>query len=160
MLNTHGVPFSVTAQIETSGTGSDGVLAAIGGITSGWTLYVKDGRPAFDYNFFDVEKYRTQSSEALPTGKSTVRVEVTPVEPGPAKPATVKLFIHGKQTGEGRVESLSMLGWTTCPPCPTRTSRLSRSRAASTRSRSRSSRKAQWEGHCNSASLWLNWLIH
>jgi hypothetical protein len=98
------VPFSVTAQIETSGAGADGVLAAIGGITSGWTLYVKDGKPAFDYNFFDVEKYRTQSSEALPPGKSTVRVEVTPVEPGPAKPATVKLFVNGKLTGEGRVE--------------------------------------------------------
>ena len=68
VLNTHGVPFSVTAEIETSGAGADGVLAAIGGVTSGWSLYVKDGKPAFDYNFFDVEKYRTQSSQALPTG--------------------------------------------------------------------------------------------
>ena len=80
------------------------MLAAIGGVTSGWTLYVKNGKPAFDYNFFEVERYRTQSSEALPSGKSTVRVELTPVEPGPAKPATVKLFVNGKQTGEGRVE--------------------------------------------------------
>ena len=104
VLNTHGVPFSVTAEIETGTAGADGVLAAIGGITSGWTLYVKDGKPAFDYNFFEVEKYRTQSSEAVPSGKSTVRMEFVPVEPGPAKPATVKLFINGKQTGEGRVE--------------------------------------------------------
>jgi arylsulfatase len=33
-----------------------------------------------------------------------VRAEVTPVEAGPGKPATVKLFVNGKQTGEGRVE--------------------------------------------------------
>lgn len=104
VLNTHGVPFSVTAQIETSGVGADGVLAAIGGVTSGWTLYVKDGKLAFDYNFFEVEKYRTQSSEALPPGKSTVRAEITPVEPGPGRPATVKLFVNGKQAGAGRVE--------------------------------------------------------
>ncbi len=104
VLNTHGVPFSVTAEVETGSTNVDGVLAAIGGVTSGWTLYVKDGKPVFDYNFFEVEKYRTQASEALPPGKSTVRVEFTPVEAGPAKPATVKLFVNGKQTGEGRVE--------------------------------------------------------
>ncbi|HSE94506.1 MAG TPA: sulfatase/phosphatase domain-containing protein, partial [Methylomirabilota bacterium] len=104
ILNTHGVPFSVTAQVETGAGGTDGVLAAVGGITSGWSLYVKDGKPVFYYNFFEVEKYRVQSSEALPPGKSTVRVEVTPVEAGPGKPATVKLFVNGRQTGEGRVE--------------------------------------------------------
>jgi arylsulfatase len=104
ILNTHNVPFSVTAEVEAGASGTDGVLAAVGGITSGWSLYVKDGKPTFFYNFFEVEKYRVQSSEALPSGKATVRVEVTPVEAGPGKPATVKLFVNGKQTGEGRVE--------------------------------------------------------
>ena len=41
VLNSHGVPFSVTAQIETTGASDDGVLAAIGGVSSGWTLYVR-----------------------------------------------------------------------------------------------------------------------
>jgi arylsulfatase len=104
ILNTHGVPFSVTAEVEVSPAGTDGVLAAVGGITSGWSLYVTDGKPVFYYNFFEVEKYRVQSSEALPAGKSTVRVEVTPVEAGPGKPATVKLFVNGRQTGAGRLE--------------------------------------------------------
>ncbi len=103
-LNTHGVPFTITADVEVGSAGADGVLAAIGGITSGWSLYVKDGKPTFYYNFFEVEKYKVQSSEALPKGKSTVRVEFTPVEHGPGKPATVKLYVNGKQTGEGRVE--------------------------------------------------------
>ena len=65
---------------------------------------MKDGKPVFYYNFFEVEKYRVESTEALPAGKSMVRVEVTPVEAGPGKPAAVKLFVNGKQTGEGRVE--------------------------------------------------------
>jgi arylsulfatase A-like enzyme len=103
-LNTHGVPFSVTTDVEVGSTGPDGVLAAIGGITSGWSLYVKDGKPIFYYNFFEVEKYRVQSSATLPQGKSTVRMEFTPIEPGHGKPATVKLYVNGKQTGEGRVE--------------------------------------------------------
>ena len=162
VLNTHGVPFSVTAQIETSGAGSDGVLAAIGGVTSGWTLYVKNGKPTFDYNFFEVERYRTQSSEALPPGKSTVRVEFTPVEPGPAKPATVASSSSmasrrakagsRKQCPSAIASSHSMSGWTTCPPCRTHTSHLSRLKAALSRSRSRSSRRALRAGHCNSAA--------
>ena len=102
-LNTHGVPFSVTAEIEADGDGAAGVLAAVGGVTSGWSLYVKEGKPTFHYNFFEVEETQVRSTEPIPAGKSTVRVEVTPVEPGPGKPATVKLFINGKQTGEGRI---------------------------------------------------------
>jgi arylsulfatase len=69
-LNTHGVTFSLTADVEVGNAGADGVLTAIGGITSGWSLYVTGGKPTFYYNFFEVEKYRIQSSEALPKGKS------------------------------------------------------------------------------------------
>jgi arylsulfatase len=98
------VPFSITAEID-AGTGSaDGVIAAMGGRSAGWSLYVKDGKPTFYYNFFDVAGYRTQSSAPLPRGKSTVRVEVMPDEPGFGKPAAVKLFVDGKQTGAGRIE--------------------------------------------------------
>jgi len=103
-LNTHGVPFTITADVVVDGAGTDGVLAAIGGVSSGWSLYVKDGKPTFTYNFFDIARYDTRSSDPLPAGKSSVRVEFTPVEPGPAKPATVKIYVNDKLTGEGRVE--------------------------------------------------------
>jgi arylsulfatase len=104
-LSTHAVPFRVTAKVETGPGGSDGVLAAIGGITSGWSLYVKNGRPVFYYNFFEVSHGRVESSAALPKGAATVQVDFRPVEPGPGKPADVTLFIDGKQVGKGRVEA-------------------------------------------------------
>jgi arylsulfatase len=103
VLNTHNVPFTITADLEVGDAGSEGVLAAIGGITSGWSLYVKDGKPTFYYNFFEVDHSRIQSSEPLPKGKSSVRVEFTPVEPGLGKPADVKVFVNGKETGSGRI---------------------------------------------------------
>jgi len=84
--------------------GADGVIAAIGGRTAGWSLYVKDGRPTFYYNFFEVVGYRAQSSASLTPGKNTVRVELTPDAPGYGKPAAVKLFVNGQQTGAVRVE--------------------------------------------------------
>ena len=104
MLNTHNVPFNITAEIEIGDTGTDGVLAAIGGVTSGWSLYIKDGKPTFYYNFFEVDHARVQSAEPLSKGKSTVRVEVKPIEPGPGKPADIRIVVNGKETAKGRVE--------------------------------------------------------
>ena len=103
-LSTTNVPFEITADIDAVAGEADGVIAAIGGKTAGWSLYVKDGLPTFYYNFFEVAGYRAQSSTPLPQGKSTVRVEFTPEEKGYGKPAAVKLFMNGKETGSVRVE--------------------------------------------------------
>jgi arylsulfatase len=110
-INTHNVPFSITAEVEAETGAAEGVIAAIGGGTSGWSLYVKDGRPTFYYNFFDVAGYRVQSSTQLPRGKSTVRVEITPEEAGYGKPAAVKLLIDGNQVAAGRVERTVPVGY-------------------------------------------------
>ena len=80
-LNTHRVPFTVTANVEIPDSSSDGVLAAVGGIISGWSLYVKDGKPAFHYNLFDVEHTTIRSPEVLSPGKASISVEFTPVRP-------------------------------------------------------------------------------
>lgn len=103
-LNTHGVPFKITANVEAKGSDAEGVIAAIGGITSGWSLFVTDGKPVFTYNFFDVERYSVESSEALPAGIATIEVNVVPAEAGAGKPADVTIRMNGQQVGEGRVE--------------------------------------------------------
>lgn len=103
-LNTHRVPFSVTAEVDVTDEGNDGVLAAIGGIISGWSLYVKDGKPTFHYNYFDVEHTAIRSSETLTPGKSKITVEFTPVSPAPNAAADVKLLINGREVATGRVE--------------------------------------------------------
>ena len=110
-ISTHNVPFSITAQVEAGSASSDGVLAAMGGSSSGWSLYVKDGLPTFYYNFFDVSGYRVRSSTPLPKGSSTVRVEMTPEEAGLGKAAAVKLFVDGKLVATGRVEKSVPLGY-------------------------------------------------
>jgi arylsulfatase A-like enzyme len=110
-LSTHNVPFSITAEVDANSAAADGVIAAIGGGTSGWSLYLKGGQPTFYYNFFEISGYRVQSTTPLPKGKSTVRVEFTPEEAGLGKPATVKLLIDGKQVATGRVEKTVPLGY-------------------------------------------------
>ena len=102
-LNTHRVPFTVTANVEIADESSDGVLAAVGGIISGWSLYVKDGKPAFHYNLFDVEHTTIQSPEVLPPGKASISVEFTPVDPAPGAAADVRMLVNGKEMAKGVV---------------------------------------------------------
>lgn len=103
-LNTHGVPFTITAEVEVGAGASDGVIAAIGGIISGWSLYVKDGKPAFHYNYFDIEHSTAQSLEPLPPGKSVIRAEVMPKELGPGKPATMRLLVNSREVAIAEVQ--------------------------------------------------------
>lgn len=103
-VNTHGVPFKIKADIEVNDADVEGVIAAIGGITAGWSLYVTDGKPNFTYNFFEVAKYTAEGSEPLPAGRSTIEVDVVPTEAGPGKPANVTLRVNGQKVGEGRIE--------------------------------------------------------
>jgi arylsulfatase A-like enzyme len=91
----------ITAYIDKPG---EGVLVAAGGTVGGYTLFVKDGRPTYEYNWFAQARYRVTSSEKLPAGKSIVRVEFKYDGGGLAKGGTVRLFINDKKVGEGRVE--------------------------------------------------------
>ena len=102
-LNTHSVPFSVTVNLDMPETSGDGVLAAIGGVISGWSLYVKDGKPVFCYNRFDIEQARVEAPEALPPGKAKITVEFTPVDPTPGAAADVRVLVNDREVAKGRV---------------------------------------------------------
>lgn len=109
-INTHQ-GFSITAEVERSSGSAEGVIAAMGGKTSGWSLFVRNGRPIFYYNFFSIAGYRAESPGPLPEGKSTVRVEFTPEEKGYGKPAVAKLLVDGRQTATVRVERTVPVGY-------------------------------------------------
>jgi arylsulfatase len=44
--------WTITANVKTEGTKTNGVIVAAGGVSSGITLYLKDGVPIFDYNYY------------------------------------------------------------------------------------------------------------
>jgi len=96
-------PHTITAQIEV-GDGADGVIAAMGGLTSGWSLYLKDRKPTYYYNFFEVAHYKIQSPQPLPNGKATIVIQVAPVEDGFGKPRAVLMSVNGKKVAAGRIE--------------------------------------------------------
>ncbi len=94
---------TIVATIEMPATGGDGVLVAAGGIVAGYTLFIKDRKPAYEYNWFSQQRYKIASSQALPAGPATIRLEFKYDGGGPGKGGTATLFVNGEKVGEGRI---------------------------------------------------------
>jgi len=79
-------------------------VIAQGGRFGGWALYVKDGVPAYDYNFLGLERTTIAGKEKLKPGKATVRFEFAYDGGGLGKGGKATLFVNDKKVGEGRIE--------------------------------------------------------
>jgi len=94
---THSIDIDVTRPGE-------GVLLAVGGSTAGFVFYVKDRRPVYHYNFFGKEKLTITSTDPLPDGASTIRLEFLYDGGGVGKGGTATLYLDGVEVGRGRIE--------------------------------------------------------
>src|SRR4029078_12324581 len=56
-------------------------------------------------NLLGLQRFKIEAGSAIPPGTHQVRMEFAYDGGGPAKGGTVKLFVDGDQTGEGRVEA-------------------------------------------------------
>lgn len=99
---------TITAELTVPEKGCEGVIACAGGVSGGWTFYVKDGKLAYHYNFADFEFYNVDAKEDLPAGKVTVKLDYiskgTPKGSTISDGATVRLFVNGKVVAEGETK--------------------------------------------------------
>ncbi len=96
---------AVTAQITVADGGAEGVIVAQGGAFGGWSLYLKDGRPAYCYNLFGLRQFKVRGDTAVPPGEHQVRMEFAYDGGGLGKGGTATLYVDGTQVGEGRVDA-------------------------------------------------------
>ena len=75
-----------------------------GGRFGGWSLYVKDGKPAYTYNFVGLQEYTVNASERLAPGKATIKLEFAYDGNGRGKGGTSTISVNGKKVGSGRIE--------------------------------------------------------
>jgi arylsulfatase len=107
--NTKNRSHSITAHIELPKAGGDGVLVAAGGIVGGYTLYVKDRKPVYEYNWFTQARYKIAGPKALPAGPCTVRVQFDYDGGGMGKGGTLTMFVNDVQVATGRIEKTELL---------------------------------------------------
>jgi arylsulfatase A-like enzyme len=97
--------FALTAQIEVPDGGVNGVIIAQGGAFGGFSLYAKEGKPAFCYNLFGLQRFTVEGGAPIPAGDHQVRMEFTYDGGGVGKGGDVSLFVDGDQVGNGRVDA-------------------------------------------------------
>jgi arylsulfatase len=97
-------PHSITAEVEISGEGADGVLLAQGGVAGGYVLYVKEKKLHYIHNYLGLEEYKVSSSVDVPQGEVKLRYEFEPTGPpdprnGRGAPGRGQLYINGELVG-------------------------------------------------------------
>lgn len=108
---------SVTAQVTIPERGAEGVIVTQGGAVGGWTLYCKDGRLRYCYNFFGIEHYIIGSDDTIPAGGHQLRMEFKYDGGGLARGGDVTLYLDGKAVGKGRVDKTQPMGYSADEAC-------------------------------------------
>jgi arylsulfatase len=104
MITLQNKSHAITADITVPNSGAEGVITAMGGITGGFSLYAKNGKPKYCYNFFGLQQTLVEGASVIPPGQHQVRMEFAYDGGGIAKGGKVSLYVDGKKTGEGRID--------------------------------------------------------
>jgi len=103
-INTKNRSHTITADVEIPQGGANGVILAQGGRFGGWSLYVKDGKPTFTYNFVGLQRFNVVAAQPLAAGKATIRYEFVSDGGGMGKGGVGTIFVNGGKVAEGRIE--------------------------------------------------------
>ena len=108
-INVKNQSKTITAEVEIPEGGANGVILAQGGRFGGWSLYMKDGKPAYTYNFLGLSRYTVAANQKIPAGPATVILDFDYDGGGLGKGGTATLSVNGDTVAEGRVEKTQPL---------------------------------------------------
>jgi arylsulfatase len=103
IISVKNTEFTVTCEVELKDAHTNGVIIAQGGRFAGWSIFMKDGKPAYEHNFFGQERYKATATESVPAGKHTIAFHFTPDDPKKlGSGGKGVLSVDGKQVAEVR----------------------------------------------------------
>jgi arylsulfatase len=103
-INVKNRSHSITAEVEIPRGGANGVVIAQAGRFAGWSLYFKDGKPAYVHNFIGRQLYTVAAAAPVAPGKATIRLDFAYDGGGLGKGATATLSVNGQKAAEGRID--------------------------------------------------------
>jgi arylsulfatase len=103
-INIKNRSFSIDAEVEVPEGGANGVILAQAGRFGGWSLYLKEGKPTYCYNFLGLQQFKVAAPQALAAGKATVRMNFDYDGGGIGKGGTATLLVNGGVAASGRID--------------------------------------------------------
>ncbi len=108
-INVKNQSKTITAKIEIPNGGANGVILTQGGRFGGWSLYMKDRKPAYTYNFLGLSNYTVASEQEIPAGPATIILAFDYDGGGLGKGGTARMSVNGKSVAEGRIDKTQPL---------------------------------------------------
>ena len=107
-VNLRNRSYSIGAVVDLAEPGAAGVLFSHGGRFGGHSLYVKDNRLHYVYNFLGSEQQKIDATEDLPIGENVILAATFDKEgedpPGTAH-GVLGLYYGDRKVGEGRIRT-------------------------------------------------------
>jgi arylsulfatase A-like enzyme/uncharacterized membrane protein len=108
-----GRSYAIEGELKVPEGGAEGVIVANADFTGGYALWVDEkGLLHHTYSLLGVEVYRQVSTEPIPTGDVTVKMQFESDAPKPGSGGKVTLWANDKQIGEGRLDKTVPLAFT------------------------------------------------
>lgn len=92
--------YRITAEVEVE-SNTNGAIVCQGGRFGGLSLLMRDGRPAFAYNFLGLESSLIQAEKPIAAGKHTIVYEFTYAGGGPGKGGSGTITVDGNKVAQG-----------------------------------------------------------
>ena len=95
--------FRITANVTLPKGNEQGVIVTQGGLSAGYALLFKDGKPIFQYNLGNIVHYNIAAKSALAPGQHTVVFDFKYDGGGIGRAGTGTISVDGKQVAQGRL---------------------------------------------------------
>ncbi len=102
-INVKNRSHTITAEVMIPVGGANGVILAQAGRFGGWSLYLKDGRPTYTYNFLGLQRYTIAAPSSVAAGKAIIRYEFAYDGGGLGKGGTGTIYVNDEKVAEGKI---------------------------------------------------------
>lgn len=102
-IDLRNTSYTITADVEVQAN-ANGVIICQGGRFGGLSLYMKNGKPTFGYNFLGIESTDIMATQALKPGKYSIVYDFKYDGGGAGKGGTGTITVDGNKVAEGRLE--------------------------------------------------------
>ncbi len=96
--------FRITADVVLSKNGERGIVLTQGGLSGGYALLFKDGKPVFHYNFLNIAHYEIAANDVVAPGTHTIIFDFSYDGGGIGKGGTGTISVDGTRVARGRID--------------------------------------------------------